>query len=442
MAFLKKLSALLSSFGFVAIILVFLTLLTFLGTLEQVEHGLFETQKKYFDSLWLVHWFGPIPVPLPGVYLLLALLLVNLVWGGIVRMRKDVARLGILVAHLGIVLMLVAGFVKYRYSIDGSMQLWPRVDPDEFAKYYGHRPGVHDRSESDEFLSFFDWELTIREAVPEGRITEYVIPHSEWETRVEDGPITFVNDALPFDFVVKSWAKNCFVVPKDVRPPMMKAADVSPIVDGYVMWRQPLVPEAEANRAGLLATLRDKTTGKMTDALFWGSGFVPLTIEAGGKHWLLHLQRKRWKLPFTIALDKFTFEMHPGTGHAAVFLSDATVIADGLEKKVKITMNEPLRREGFTLFQSQYGPSNVPEEAPHYSVFAVVQNPSDQWPKYSCFVIAAGLLFHFSMKLMKYVRSENRLARPVGAPVDPRPAVMKEGAAEPDEPLAAGAKKH
>ena len=52
MASLKKLfaslSSFLASFGFAAILLVFLTLLTWLGTLEQVEHGLFETQKKYF----------------------------------------------------------------------------------------------------------------------------------------------------------------------------------------------------------------------------------------------------------------------------------------------------------------------------------------------------------------------------------------------------------
>src|SRR5262245_37333843 len=117
MNFLKRIAALLSSFGFAAILLVFLTLLTWLGTLEQVEHGLYETQKKYFESIFLVHWVGlrlpwiadgafewahvSLPVPLPGVYLLLSLLLLNLLCGGIVRMRKDRARLGILVAHLG-----------------------------------------------------------------------------------------------------------------------------------------------------------------------------------------------------------------------------------------------------------------------------------------------------------------------------------------------------
>src|SRR4030095_16812786 len=59
MNFWKKLSSTLSSFGFAAILLVFLMLLTWLGTLEQVEKGLYETQKKYFESIFLVHDAGP-----------------------------------------------------------------------------------------------------------------------------------------------------------------------------------------------------------------------------------------------------------------------------------------------------------------------------------------------------------------------------------------------
>ena len=45
-----------------------------------------------------------------------------------------------------------------------------------------------------------------------------------------------------------------------------------------------------------------------------------------------------------------------------------------------------------------------------FSVFAVVRNPSDQWPLYACIVIAAGMLMHFGRKLLRYVRSEVRTA--------------------------------
>ena len=456
MNFLKRIVALLSSFGFAAILLVFLMLLTWLGTLEQVQHGLFETQKKYFESIFLVHWFEmrlpwfadgsfewtrlSIPLPLPGVYLLLSLLLLNLVCGGIVRMRKDKARAGILVAHLGIVLMLVAGFVKYRFSIDGQMTLWPNETKNQFASY-------------------FEWELTIHEAVPEGKVTELVIPDREWSSQIEDGPVTFTSDALPFDVVVGSWLKNCEVVRKG---PMFQGD--SPVVDGYVLLSRPPEPEAERNLAGVAITLVEKGGGKPTDALLWAGTEMlddilppphpprqPLTHEAGGKRWLLALRHRRWQVPFTVRLDKFTFEMHPGTGEPAVFLSDVTKVEAGGEQAVKISMNEPLRHGGYTLFQASYGPSNAPEDSPHYSVFAVVRNPSDQWPKWSCYIIALGLLYHFAMKLMKYVKSENRLAtaRATGPQIDIPPTSPNGSAASRrtaaaaalPAPLAAGAKK-
>ena len=46
------------------VLLAFLGLLTWLGTLEQTQTGLYEVQKKYFESLILVHHVGSVPVPL------------------------------------------------------------------------------------------------------------------------------------------------------------------------------------------------------------------------------------------------------------------------------------------------------------------------------------------------------------------------------------------
>lgn len=453
----KKLFAILSSFGFAAILLVFLTLLTWLGTLEQVEHGLFETQKKYFESIFLVHKFDlrlpwitdgsfewahvAFPLPLPGVYLLLSLLLLNLVCGGIVRMRKDRARLGILIAHLGIVLMLVAGFVKYRFSIDGQMTLWPNETKNQFASY-------------------FEWELTIHEAVPEGKVAELAIPDHEWADQLDDGAVTFTSDALPFDVVVESWLKNCWVARKG---PNFQGDSV--VIDGYVLMKSPLEAEAESNLAGMAVALREKSGGRTTEALLWGGTdlvrdtsplpqrppLLPATVAAGGKQWLLALRHRRFDLPFSVRLEKFTVEMHPRTNEPAVFQSDVTKIEASGSQPVKISMNEPLRHHGFTLFQTNWGPQNDPNAPVHWSQFAVVNNPSDQWPKWSCYIIAVGLLYHFSMKLMKYVKSENRLAaaREAGPEYDVLPTSTNGSAAAkrpivasaPPAPLAAASKK-
>ena len=69
-------------------------------------------QNKYFNSFFLVHaLFGKIPIPLPGVYLLSVLLFINLTCGAIIRVTKDWRHPGMLIAHGGILYMLIAGFV-------------------------------------------------------------------------------------------------------------------------------------------------------------------------------------------------------------------------------------------------------------------------------------------------------------------------------------------
>ena len=51
----KAIYGLLASYGLSCVLFFLLLVLTLLGTLEQVDHGLFATQKKYFESLYLVH---------------------------------------------------------------------------------------------------------------------------------------------------------------------------------------------------------------------------------------------------------------------------------------------------------------------------------------------------------------------------------------------------
>ena len=86
----KKTFDFFASYGFAVVVLIFLTVLTLFGTLEQANTSLFDVQNKYFNSFFLVHdLFGKIPIPLPGVYLLSVLLFINLTCGAIIRVRKD-----------------------------------------------------------------------------------------------------------------------------------------------------------------------------------------------------------------------------------------------------------------------------------------------------------------------------------------------------------------
>ncbi len=55
-------------------------------------------------------------------------------------------------------------------------------------------------------------------------------------------------------------------------------------------------------------------------------------------------------------------------------------------------------------------PSSSMNQARPWSGLTVVQNPSDQWPKWSCYIIALGLTIHFALKLNRYVGSARRNA--------------------------------
>ena len=129
-----------------------------------------------------------------------------------------------------------------------------------------------------------------------------------------------------------------------------------------------------------------------------------MSVRAGGERWTIGLSHRRWQMPFALRLDDFRRELHPGMSMAKAFESDVTKFQDGAEQSVRISMNKPLRRDGYTVFQSGFREPTRPG-TPWYSTFSVVRNPADDVPLWSCFVFTAGLLMHFSRRLVRHVRA-------------------------------------
>jgi len=380
-----------SSFGLAVVIFLLLLVLVFLGTLEQVHHGIFEVQKRYFDSFVVVHHaFGWLPIPLPGVMLLMLILAVNLILGGIVRMRKDMKRIGILIIHAGILFLLLGGVIQRVYATDGQMTLF-------------------EGQQASQYESYFLWEVTVAPANTGGTVQEYVIPAKDFNDLGPNEQRTFTADALPFDLTINDYMANCQPMPKG---PMF---DVNvPVINGVFLRRLEKEKESERNTAGFYATVRDKATGKKQQGIVWGSSWfqnvIPWTVQAGGKTWAIDLHKVRWSVPFTVKLDKFTHTFHPGTRMPASFASDITKIEGNSTQRIHIKMNKPLRYKGYTLYQASWGPQNAKPGDPLFSTFAVVRNPADKFPLYACVIISIGLVLHFSLKLLGYLRAETRRA--------------------------------
>lgn len=378
----------LGSYGLACVLLLDLFLLTLFGTLYQVENGLYEAQKLYFES-WFVVQRTPVPLVLPGGLLCMGLLAVNLFVGGMVRIQKRARTAGVMIVHVGIALLLASGFVKLYHSEDGHLTL---VEGEE----------------SDEFQSYYLWEVAVWDASQTGPVEEHLIPHAELIDLVDGRARTFTSAALPFDIELSGFLRNCRPMPKG---PNWRAD--SPVVDGYALLRTDDALEAEQNIAGLTVRLRERSGTRTREDLLWGlekhpfgPENYPVTFEAGGKTWALSLRHTRYPMPFTIRLADFRKEDHPGMTMARSFESDVIKREDGNEQKVHIQMNEPLRHGGLVLFQSGFnqGPSGR-----EISIFSVVRNPSDYWPLYACIVIGVGLLVAFVPKLLKFVRAQNQL---------------------------------
>ncbi len=383
-SFLQKLAQGLASFGFSCILLLFMMFLVWAGTMEQVDHGLYEVQKKYFDSFFLVHRIGPISIPLPGVHLLLCLMAVNLTIGGILRLRKSWSRAGILVAHLGIAMLLLSGFVKFWFATDGHMTLF-------------------EGENSAEYQSYHLWELAvIKSSGDTGTAVEYLIDGNVAREATPSDPIRFESGQIPFTVSVQEWFRNSRALPKG---PMF---DVPvPVVDGYFLQAQPPEKEAERNIAGCYVRVQDRS-GHTTEGILWGLENYPFSVEVDGEFWGISLRKKRWPVPFDVTLEDFRVEFHPGTGMASTYESDIILKEGGVERPINISMNEPLRYRGYTFFQASWGPQGSRPTDRLFSTFAVVQNPADNGPLYACIVIWIGLMYHMLWKLWKYYKSQRR----------------------------------
>jgi len=418
-AALQKAFRFLASYGLACVLFLLLLVLTYLGTLHQVDHGLYETQQKYFNSAFLVHEaFGFFPVPLPGGYLVVSVLFINLVCGGILRARRGWSQLGMLSTHAGICVLLAGSFITYQFADGGHLTL-----------YEGEA--------SSAFESYHEWEIAVAEAGG-AEVTEYLIPEDDFAHVGPGRSRSFELGDAPFTLTVSGYVRNA------APQPATQAGRGKDIVDGFYLLEMPPQKEDAANAPGAYAAIREQGSGAEQRGLLWGHARAPWTVTAAGKTWHIALRKRRWTLgrrneefdtilevstkegfialskhggalgsddqPFIIKLEKFTRELHPGTNTPRVFRSDVTLTEGGVSRRAEISMNEPLRQRGYALYQSSWGPANAGPGDPLYSTLAVVRNPADQFPLYACVIVTLGLAIHFSRALVRYVARESRRA--------------------------------
>lgn len=402
---LRRVVDVLGSFGLACVILALLTVLTLAGTLAQTHKSLFDVQEEYFESLFVLAEFGPLRLPLPGAYLLLVLLALNLVVGGLVRIRKGVATVGVLVVHAGMLALLGGGLVEYLASDRGSLRL-----------YEGETGAVFQSGEL--------WDLVVEEVAPDGQARAWVVPVEEIAGAGPGRLRSLRLAGLDPGLQVGDYVRNAEVVPVFAAaagahgapdPHGAHGAPARPT--GYRVRRLDPHPVSAEQNVPALRVLVAAGEG-LQEGVLWGNQAFPWEVRTGEAALRLDLRRREFELPFAIRLEEFVKEDHPGTRLPRRFSSYVTKVEGRVETRIHITMNEPLRHEGYTLYQSGWGPQSEREPPWPYSVFSVVRNPADRVPVWACLVLAVGLLFHFLRKLVNYARAEARRspARRAGGP--------------------------
>jgi hypothetical protein len=379
-----KLLNILASFGLCCVLLASLFCLTLFGTLYQVEHGLYAAKDVYFASWFLKGHGAPVlPFPyFPGGMTCMSLLSLNMILGGLVRIKISKRTLGVVVIHIGIGLLLGSGLVKMMFADEGNLRLAE-----------GQQSGF--------FRSYTEWEVAIWPLEGGRGVEEYVIRDTALSDLTGSGSRTFHAAGLPFELELSNFVPNCRVEPKG---PMWES--VGPPIDGYGILAMPPEKEAEFNVAGMHARVGDQV------GILWALESQPWTVHVGGEHYAVTLRHEMYEMPFEIKLLDFIKEDHPGMTMAKSYRSHVIKVDESGEERVLIQMNEPLRQDHLVLFQSSFGNTGRGDE---YSVFSVVRNVADKWPEYSMWVITVGMLLTFARKLVGFVKSQTKRRTAMGS---------------------------
>jgi len=396
----------LSGFHLAVISMVVLIILTFFCTIDQTERGLYLSLQSYFDWKAVIvqpEWNGKkLPLILPGGYWVCAVFTLNLICGGIVRMRKGWKNVGVLISHFSMVFLMIGGAITHHESQHTLVS-------------------VNLNSKTNAGQGQDEYVIEVMEIVDGDSLEPVVINNDLIKPllRFKGGDkkaLTWVSmDERTFDIKemgisvkLTDWCRNSQIT--DVRKTPNTAED-GKVVDGrYLRWRRAFT-ETELGRGGnvniagaYITVISEEGEQELIlqDLPLHEFYTTPITMNIGGRLIGFRLTREVTVLPYYVRLDHAVSERYPGTNRPKSFSSDVTRISDDGEKKFHIAMNEPMRYKGYTLFQARMGNDDK------NSVFEVVHNPSDQWPLYSILIATFGLLVHFCVKLYGFIMLSSR----------------------------------
>lgn len=434
----------LASLKLAVIVIVAIGVLVSWGTIVESRYNAEIAKKTVYDT--------------PVMYLVLGFLCINLIAVMVDRWPWKKRHGPFVAAHVGILVLLFGGFLTARYGLDGSMSIpigqknrwimvpqtelsiWSSFNGDQFTKLYeadvdfylsppdkkpiqfntdsgvleidGYRPFVYANKK---VVSSDDERLGpgLRFQMQNDRVNVV-----EWLIQKRIGDVVSYNFG-PAQLFYGAWPDQGTPGKNEIYLKSNRQGEIQYRVfakDGKKT-KEGLIREGDSFQPGWMGlefkVLRffpyaedtwdfkdlERPTELSTSAI---------RVKMNGKeHWLqqndvmkfftdksvyiVTYGSKRIDLGFDIQLQKFEIGRYPGTQRAATYQSIVQV--DGLGEQV-ISMNEPLKHQGKTVYQASFQEDPATGE-PTHSVLSINQDPG-RWIKYlGSLIITVGVVWLF-----------------------------------------------
>ncbi|HSN93119.1 MAG TPA: cytochrome c biogenesis protein ResB [Anaeromyxobacteraceae bacterium] len=368
-----------------------LMVLVVANTLAQVDLGTFGATERFMRP-WFVTWDVPgtsLRIPIfPGGALVGTVLMVNLIAAQGRRLELSWRKAGLWITHAGLILLFVGEFVS------GALQVETQL-------------AVEEGQTVDFVEAQRELELAVIDVTDPAHDDVWSVP----ERRLARGGTVDLPGA-PVQVRVVRYFRNAALT---MRTPADPPGPVTAGVGAAVAVRE-LPPVARDDMQNRGAAFVEPVVGGQGLGTFLVSNALgaPQAFEAGGRTWQILMRNRREYLPYSVTLKDFRHDVYAGTTIPKNFSSLVHLVnpSTGENRDVLIYMNQPLRYEGKTFYQSSFGKDDT------LSILQVVENPGWLLPYVSTALVTLGLLVHFGITLRRSQRRRQVAAAPGAQPAE------------------------
>lgn len=152
----------------------------------------------------------------------------------------------------------------------------------------------------------------------------------------------------------------------------------------------------ESSVEGAIQAIRFNFEGKE----YWTGLNSSVRLFSDQAHHVLVFANRQLELAFGLKLDQFRVGRYQGTRRAASYESDVTVVdPNNPGESITISMNEPLKYQGFTFYQSSFQEDEMGR--PTMSILSVNRDPGRPWKYLGSLLIVLGIIHLFYFKRRK-----------------------------------------